>query len=260
MKNYIPFFFLVAFCSVKNLYPLVISPDDARIIGDKIWKNECAGSVEGLTSWNEGENFASLGIGHFIWYPVGRKERFHETFPSLLTFLEKEKAAMPSWLKKVSGCPWTTRVEFYKNIESPEMKSLRQFLYDTRYLQAVFIANRLESALPQLLEKSSKKEKEKITAAFQSLAKDPKGLYALMDYVNFKGVGISHEERYQGVGWGLLQVLQMMPDIKKDPLTDFVLTAKSLLSLRVQNAPPERHEDRWLKGWYNRLDTYLQTP
>ena len=40
-------------------------------LGQRIWKNECAGSVQGLVSWNEGEAFPSLGIGHFIWYPAG---------------------------------------------------------------------------------------------------------------------------------------------------------------------------------------------
>ena len=41
-------------------------------IGKRIWQNECGGTADGLTSWNAGENFASLGIGHFIWYPKGR--------------------------------------------------------------------------------------------------------------------------------------------------------------------------------------------
>ena len=38
-------------------------------LGEKIWKNECGGTVEGLTHWNKGEAFGSFGIGHFIWYP-----------------------------------------------------------------------------------------------------------------------------------------------------------------------------------------------
>ena len=31
-------------------------------------KMNAGGTISGLTSWNVGENFASLGIGHFIWY------------------------------------------------------------------------------------------------------------------------------------------------------------------------------------------------
>ena len=30
-------------------------------IGKRIWQNECGGTVEGLTSWSTGEDFASLG-------------------------------------------------------------------------------------------------------------------------------------------------------------------------------------------------------
>ena len=39
--------------------------------GMKIWQNESGATVSGLTHWNEGEEFPSLGIGHFIWYPHG---------------------------------------------------------------------------------------------------------------------------------------------------------------------------------------------
>ncbi len=45
---------------------LSISASEAKAIGKRIWINECGGTVEGLTSWNKGEYFASLGIGHFI--------------------------------------------------------------------------------------------------------------------------------------------------------------------------------------------------
>src|SRR5262245_43382547 len=42
-----------------------LSSAEAMRIGRKIWQNECNGTVAGLTAWNSGENFASLGIGHF---------------------------------------------------------------------------------------------------------------------------------------------------------------------------------------------------
>ena len=40
---------------------VVISDAQANSAGRRLWKNECDGKVEGLTSWNSGENFASLG-------------------------------------------------------------------------------------------------------------------------------------------------------------------------------------------------------
>ncbi len=60
---------------------LAISDGQALAAGKRLWHNECAGTVEGLTSWNTGEDFASLGIGHFIWYPAGRRGPFDESFP-----------------------------------------------------------------------------------------------------------------------------------------------------------------------------------
>jgi hypothetical protein len=47
----------------------ILTQEQAQTIGRQIWKNECGGTQEGLTSWNKGEEFPSLGIGHFIWYP-----------------------------------------------------------------------------------------------------------------------------------------------------------------------------------------------
>ena len=64
-----------------------LSRAEASRIAKKIWQNECAGTVEGLTSWNAGENFASLGIGHFIWYPKGVRGHFEESFPGLVSFV-----------------------------------------------------------------------------------------------------------------------------------------------------------------------------
>ena len=241
---------------IGNTFAVSISPKVAEEIGGKIWKNECGGTLEGLTHWNKNENFPSLGIGHFIWYPAGKRDRFQEGFPPLLAFLKKEKVNIPAWLQTAEFCPWNTRDEFYAEINSPKMNQLRKFLYDTRNLQAVFIANRLEKALPQMIENLSPQDKEKITATFNRLANDPKGLYALLDYVNFKGEGTSPSETYQGQGWGLLQVLQAIPASSKNVVADFVESAKKVLSRRVQNAPPEKHEERWLNGWSNRLETY----
>jgi len=248
---------LLSLCYLENAFSLSVSPENANKIGEKIWRNECAGSIEGLTNWKKGENFASLGIGHFIWYSPAKEERFQEMFPDLLIFLQKSGADLPVWLKTAKGCPWHSREEFYENIQSSEMKSLRQFLFDTRGLQAIFIANRMETSFTQILDRCSLQERKKINTLFTRLAEESNGLYALIDYLNFKGAGISSNEAYKGQGWGLLQVLQHMPDSTEKPLVNFVLSAKNILSQRVNNSPPERNEKQWIKGWFNRLDTYL---
>jgi len=44
-----------------------LSPSEIRTIGDKIFRNESGGDIDKLVHWNVGENFASMGIGHFTW-------------------------------------------------------------------------------------------------------------------------------------------------------------------------------------------------
>ncbi len=83
------------------------------------------------------------------------------------------------------------------------------------------------------------------------------GTFALIDYVNFKGEGTLLTERYNGQGWGLLQVLEAMPG-EGDATRAFSQAAKAMLARRVRNAPPERHEERWLPGWEARVERYAQ--
>ncbi len=248
---------------IYSAFALICNPiysQEFKAIADKIWKNECGQTITGLTCWNNGENFASLGIGHFIWYPLGASKPFQETFPDLLHFFQKEGVVLPQWLSHAQGCPWSSRDEFYLNSQSTEMKSLRQLLYDTRDLQATFMANRLEIVVQQMQETLPEKDRDHISTIYHRLKYDPKGLYALIDYVNFKGSGTSSSEAYNGQGWGLLQVLKGISLSSTNIVGDFVEGAKYVLAERVKNAPQERHEERWLKGWYNRLDTYLLSP
>src|SRR4051812_25375748 len=128
-----------------------LSPAETRRIGNRIWQNECGGTVAGLTSWNTGENFASLGIGHFIWYPKGVRGPFDESFPKFVEFAGSRRAKLPSVLLVKEGCPWKSRAEFYEAAQSPTMKELRAFLTGTIDLQAEFLVNRLREALPKVL-------------------------------------------------------------------------------------------------------------
>ncbi|CCB90095.1 hypothetical protein [Simkania negevensis] len=250
-------FFLTLILYMHQVFTLSISHEDAYLIGEKIWKNECSSSKEKLTHWNVGENFASLGIGHFIWYPKNEPKKFQETFPNLINFLKAHGAMLPLWLEATASCPWDSRETFYANIQCQEMKELRAFLYETRALQAIFIAQRLEPAIEEILKLSPENSREHIAKTFEALSKSGKGLYAMIDYLNFKGAGTSPDEKYEGEGWGLFQVLQFMPAVSESPIQDFIASAKKVLMTRVQNAPPERNEARWLPGWLNRIATYL---
>src|SRR6266581_6547603 len=89
---------------LQTLVAVTVSHSDALRIGRRIWQNECNGTIAGLTSWNEGEKFASLGIGHFIWYPEGMRGPFDESFPKFLTFARERGATIPVWLNQASVC------------------------------------------------------------------------------------------------------------------------------------------------------------
>lgn len=242
---------------------LLFSPlttERAFDIGLRVWQNECAGTLEGLTSWNQGEEFPSLGIGHFIWYPSNKRGPFVETFPQLLQFFQSKGVSMPRWLEEARFCPWKTREQFLRSKTEKRMVELRRLLKETIALQAQFLALRLEEALPSLLINAGTEErKEKIRSRFESLAALPHGIYALVDYVNFKGLGTSPEEQYAGEGWGLFQVLNAMSnDPSQDPVEEFVRVAKATLQRRVVHSPALRNEQRFLAGWLSRLDSYLK--
>ncbi|MCB1229664.1 MAG: hypothetical protein KDN19_05330 [Verrucomicrobiae bacterium] len=236
-----------------------LPPADAAAIGRRIWQNECAGTIEGLTSWNAGEDFPSLGIGHFIWYVPGRPGPFEESFPQLIAFMKSRQVpGLPAWLANARGCPWPNRESFLAQQNSPQMRELRQFLANTVSVQTDFIVHRLENALPKMESITHGADRDRLRANFYKVAQSRNGVYALIDYVNFKGEGIKPEERYQGQGWGLRDVLLEMRDTPGGPasVAEFSEAAKRVLQRRVRNSPPDRGESRWLNGWMNRCAGY----
>jgi hypothetical protein len=236
-----------------------LSDADAAAIGRKIWQNECAGTVEGLTTWNAGEDFPSLGIGHFIWYVDGRPGPFQESFPLLLAYMQQRGTPVPGWIAAAAGSPWKSRNEFLAARNSPRMKEMRQFLAGTVAVQTGFIVQRLEEALPQMQGATGgEADKARLRENFYQMAGSRNGLYALIDYVNFKGEGVKEEEKYKGQGWGLRDVLlEMRPGTAGQASADeFSEAAKRVLQRRIKNAPAERGESRWSAGWMNRCETY----
>ncbi|MDF1859927.1 MAG: hypothetical protein P1U87_06910 [Verrucomicrobiales bacterium] len=238
-----------------------LSEADANAIGRKIWKNECNGTVEGLTSWNNGEDFPSLGIGHFIWYVKGRPGPFDESFPSLIAYMKQRGVAMPRWVAEADGSPWKSRSEFLAQQNSPKMKELRNFLASTVSVQTGFIVRRLELALPKMKAATSgEADRQRLQENFYKVASHRNGVYALIDYVNFKGEGVKKEEKYNGQGWGLRDVLLDMKrtDGGQAAVNEFSESAKRTLQRRIANSPPSRGESRWNAGWMNRCEGYKQ--
>jgi hypothetical protein len=247
--------------------PLALSYEDTAgqqsRVAQLVFQNECASRIPCLTSWNQGEEFASLGIGHFIWYPAGttkENKSFRESFPQLLVFLRNHDVALPDWLLSQEGCPWPDRESFIAAQNSPRMQALRDLLVQTMSLQSAFMFQRLERALPEMLKAAPEHLRSHIEYQYWRVAESPMGAYVLTDYVNFKGEGVSKGERYQGQGWGLMQVLAIMhgyvPGL--EAIKEFVRAADALLTRRVANSPAYRQEQRWLNGWRKRLATYTE--
>ena len=228
-------------------------------IGRKIWQNECAGTVSGLTTWNGGEEFPSLGIGHFIWYPEGFKGRFSESWPQFVAFARQRDSNVPA-VAQERHSPWRTKAEFQKDMNGPRLTALRKWLAANVTLQTDFIISRSQQALPKMLAAAPASERARIQANYQKLSTTAQGTYALIDYVNFKGEGTEPAERYNGRGWGLLQVLGEMKDVPSGAAaaTEFSAAAKRVLSRRIANSPPARGEKRWEEGWHNRCSTYAR--
>jgi len=245
-----------------HVYAFELSKADSKRIGNLIFQNECASQEACLVSWNKGEDFASLGIGHFIWYPKGvadSDKTFDESFPKLLNWMKTQDVEIPRWLLYQTGNPWKNKLYFDKKNGTKRAQALRQFLLGTQDLQIEFIKNRLLSALPQMLQHISAQKRQHIQQQFENITHSPMGFYVLMDYVNFKGEGIKKSERYKGKGWGLLQVLEHMQSDGSglDAIQDFARCATFVLTRRVRLSPASRHEERWLEGWKKRLNSYF---
>lgn len=246
--------FLTSLSANSQVYEINLSQSQIEALGLLIWKNEGRQELKHLTSWNRGEYFPSLGLGHFIWYTNKEKGPFKEQFPELLKYLQENGVLLPQWLADSQFAPWQSREQFYKEFHDKQLTELRELLSANMNLQVQFIILRLKKAIPLILETSQPQQKAQINKQLARLTATPEGIFVLLDYINFKGEGISAKESYQGEGWGLKQVLLAMPDEYQDPLYRFALGADEVLTRRVKNAP--KKELRWLKGWRVRIHGY----
>jgi len=236
-----------------------IYPFDYKDIGNRIWYNESKNSIEKLVFWNGAEEFPSLGIGHFIWYPDAYNGPFEQAFPLFLSFCSKKGINLPDGLTPSSHAPWATRQIFLDSQDTVYMKKLRNFLENTIALQAEFMVTRMKSMLPDILDQVKPSQRPRFKRWLKALSNDTHGLYVLVDYSNFKGSGLSPKERYDGNGWGLLYVLQEMHPRSEsviDLCNGFADAAERVLERRVMHAPIERNEKKFLPGWLNRIKSY----
>ena len=112
----------------KDIF-LNISKAELNTIGEKIFKNEAGGIKKDLVYWNKGENFPSLGIGHFIWYKQGEPGIFEESFPQLVEFLKSKNVKLPKIMAENKYSPWKDRQELInlKTKKNPDIEELTNF-------------------------------------------------------------------------------------------------------------------------------------
>jgi len=237
-----------------DIYYQFTEPEAAKI-GQQIWKNESAGRLSGLIFWDD--DSLLLGIGHFVWSPENQNDKLTNSFSDFIYFLQKQGVTIPLWLLNTSRSPWLTEQSFHQNQENYQMISLRTMMKNTIPQQVYFMLERLRLSLPKMLETvPTDKQRKLIYTQIKRLVQTPKGLYAMIDYANFKGTGIESRERYPGQGWGLLQVLEQMSSSKGKATEDFANAAEFILKHRIQNAPLAVNDARWLRDWQHRINTY----
>ncbi|WP_321276510.1 hypothetical protein [Thiomicrorhabdus indica] len=239
-------------------------------IGQKIYQNECASKPENLMHWNANESFASMGIGHFIWFSEVTNQtdlRFEEQFPELVRFISQHQT-LPAGLNWLTGsAPWNSKQAFLQFKHNADSSQLKQWLIKTQSLQAQFIWSRFLKRLTRLKSQNDLKKPE-VSEILHQMLRNPKTRFALVDYVNFKGWGDNLKERYQNQGWGLLQVLEKVALVRGKPdrpvnfqqlelLELFVHSAKQVLDNRIKNAPSSKNEEAWRSGWHARVNRYL---
>lgn len=251
--------FLTALCVAACASSFSQSPvEDYDWIAARIFLNETGGDPDKLMHWNVGEDFPSLGIGHFIWFPAGVDAPFDESFPAMASFVIENSAQCapaPDWLTNLSpfDAPWPDRAAFEAQQREASVVALREWLNATMPLQAQYIVESFERRWSAL----ELPDKDELDARVERLLATPEGTYAVIDYINFKGIGTNPRERYAGEGWGLVQVLRDI-DVEADVVPAFSAAAAGRLRQRVELSPPERNEARWLPGWMRRVHAYAE--
>ncbi len=258
--------------------PFNLSKDQLLSLGYRMWNNYAGGTVDGLTKWDGADadhEFMCLGIAQNIWLPEGSNSMLQADWPTVAQRLQELGCKIKPWM--LNGCPWTTQEEFDADFNGKKMTWLRTHLSKEKFVraQAFCIAERLQRTMdpssPDSLVTGLTADQSALVEKnfdFVVNSKDPLGVYALIDYVNFKGEGrLGGTEEFNGQSWGLLQVLLNMQTPAEgasdaDVMKAFVQSAKFTLCQRVINhklQDPTNNDVQYLDMWVAHLNEYLLT-
>jgi hypothetical protein len=264
-----------------------------------------------VLSWDE-RGFAHVGLTGSIWYPKmpAADQKFIGDWSSTRNYLLSHGFEIPKL--GMSSCPWNNNQGFQhdfdnltkstEEINNPDeiirKNDLLNFISflkkeDVRKVLYELDADRLERALDPNSEYSMLKnlppgKVEIINSNFYYVASvhdqcgNPLGIYALVDYCNFKGEGTAPTEHYNAQAWGLGRVLFEMESLRADaatinyyinqcnlreqradidasnlnPLELFVITAAKVLDNRIENNKIERNRIHGTPAYTNFIARY----
>lgn len=256
MKKCMSFLFFGLMVSIYSINALTAW--ETKKVGQWIFFNEAFGKKELLVYWNKKEPFPSFGIGHCIWHLAGQQGEFQEQFPALCAYLQKHKVVLPAWLVKAlkKGAPWKSRQEFLS--DTKRQKDLLNLLESTIDLQTQFMINRLQERLPIIVQAAPARYRKKVQSHIKLLQSSLMGTYTLIDYLNFKGSGLSKLADGSPQYWGLLYVLMSIPNhVNKDTiLKAFTLFAGKALLKRMEKSASQYDQVKFFSGWMKRVSTY----
>jgi hypothetical protein len=206
-----------------------------------------------MISWDE-RGFAYVGVCEAIWYPEtpDKDKKFLGDWPAFCESLKEQGIDVPDLA--LAPAPWHSQEELNADLENlnksdeeiadpdqinrkHQLSELVNFLKREDVIKSEYGSrvDRLEKAIDPNSESSILKDlppgkAEIIKANFNLVAhikpdaRRPVGLYALVDYCNFKGEGTAPAERYNTEPWGLGEVLFLMNDLRSDEktLNDYV--------------------------------------
>jgi len=113
--------FFILFAMTLFSSEIKLTDKQANYIAKKVWQNEGAGLDKYLVHWNDGEDFASVGIGHFIWFSKGHTERFREVLyrgTLKLNFMQQKKHILKNIQSYLlfSSLPCHTKQSLWHNV------------------------------------------------------------------------------------------------------------------------------------------------
>ncbi len=226
---------------------------------NKIYKNEAKSSPDYLVFWSEREDFPSLGIAHWIWFPQfpanfnkSSLPTQEDTFPGLLRFLAsrapKLGVEIPEFLRSQDGQvvsinPFKNRIDFMNR--TAERDSLKKFLMLTMDLQTQYLIKTVSDKVERAI-KSRVSDESEFRAILLNISGSAAGIYPIFDYVNFKGDGTD-------TTWGLLQVLDRLKGKISPTANHFSQACIETLKQRVVDRPKDK---AFLAGWISRCESY----